>query len=78
MRYYESGTVRGEVVVVLGGASPAAAPSAEEAASLARELIRSGSTPRSAAKELAQRLRMSRNDAYSLVLSLGGDGQEVD
>ncbi|MGH7465663.1 MAG: SAM-dependent methyltransferase, partial [Longimicrobiales bacterium] len=78
LRYYEGGAVRGEVVVVLGGA-PAAAPVSEaDAASLARELLSAGATPRSAARELAQRLRMSRNDAYSLVLSLGGAGREKE
>jgi 16S rRNA (cytidine1402-2'-O)-methyltransferase len=74
LRYYQEGAVRGEVVVVLGGAPPPAPASEADAASLARELLAGGATPRSAAKELAQRLHISRNEAYSLVLSLGGDG----
>ena len=78
LRYYEEGVVRGEVVVVLGGA-PAPAPASEaEAAGLAAALLAAGATPRSAAKELAQRLHISRNEAYSLVLSLGGDGREKE
>lgn len=78
LRYYQKGTVRGEIVVVLGGA-PAPAPASEEdAARLARELLAAGSTAKSAAKELAQRLNISRNEAYSLVLSIGGGGREKD
>lgn len=78
LRYYAEGPVRGEVVVVLGGAAPPQPASDAVAAALARELIAAGATPRSAAKELAQRLRMSRNDAYSLVLSVGADGREKE
>jgi 16S rRNA (cytidine1402-2'-O)-methyltransferase len=78
LRYYEDGAVRGEVVVVLGGAAAPAPASEADAASLARELLTAGSTPRSAAREIAQRLRMSRNDAYSLVLSLGEGGREKE
>jgi 16S rRNA (cytidine1402-2'-O)-methyltransferase len=67
-------TVRGEVVVMVGGAVARPA-SAEDAAALARSLLAAGESPRSAARELARRLRMSRNDAYSLVLELrGGEG----
>jgi 16S rRNA (cytidine1402-2'-O)-methyltransferase len=78
LRYYEDGAVRGEVVVVLGGAAPPAPASEADAASLARELLTAGSTPRSAAREIAQRLHMSRNDAYSIVLSLGKGGREKE
>jgi 16S rRNA (cytidine1402-2'-O)-methyltransferase len=67
------GTVRGEVVVVLGGAVPAAA-SPEDAAIVAASLLAAGESPRSAARELARRLRIPRNEAYSLVLSLAGGG----
>jgi hypothetical protein len=49
-----------------------------DAVTLARELLRAGASPRSAAKELAERLRMSRNDAYSLVLTIGGGGREKE
>lgn len=78
LRYYQEGAVRGEVVVVLGGARPPEPASEADAATLALELLAAGATPRSAAKELAQRLHISRNEAYSLVLSLGGDGREKE
>lgn len=76
--YYGEGNVRGEIVVVLGGAEPPAAATEAEAATLAAELLARGATPKSAAKELAQRLRMSRNDAYSLILALRGDEREKE
>ncbi|MBR9989893.1 MAG: 16S rRNA (cytidine(1402)-2'-O)-methyltransferase [Gemmatimonadetes bacterium] len=78
LRYYQEGAVRGEVVVVLGGAAPLAPASEADAASLALALLDAGATPRSAAKELAQRLHISRNEAYSLVLSLGSRGREEE
>jgi 16S rRNA (cytidine1402-2'-O)-methyltransferase len=72
----QGGTVRGEVVVVVGGAVPEEA-TAEDAARLAAALLAAGESPRSAARELARRLHMPRNEAYSLVLSLAeGDSRE--
>jgi 16S rRNA (cytidine1402-2'-O)-methyltransferase len=68
------GPVRGEVVVLLAGAEPAP-PSEADATALAATLLADGESPRSAARELARRLRMSRNDAYTLVLSLARDGE---
>lgn len=78
LRYYQEGAVRGEVVVVLGGARPPEPASEADATRLARELLGAGATPRTAARELAQRLHISRNEAYSLVLALGGDGREKE
>lgn len=78
LRYYQEGAVRGEIVVVLGGARPPEPASEADATGLALELLAAGATPRSAAKELAQRLHISRNEAYSLVLSLGGEGREKE
>jgi 16S rRNA (cytidine1402-2'-O)-methyltransferase len=71
-----TGAVRGEVVVLVGGAVPEEA-TAEDAARLAASLLAAGESPRTAAKELARRLRIPRNEAYSLVLSLAeGDTRE--
>lgn len=75
--YQEAGSVRGEVVVLVGGAAPTE-PSVEDARALAASLLASGDSPRNVAKELARRLRMPRNDAYSLVLSLAGDSPPKD
>ncbi|HSJ25050.1 MAG TPA: 16S rRNA (cytidine(1402)-2'-O)-methyltransferase [Longimicrobiales bacterium] len=65
------GPVRGEIVVVLGGAIEAH-PSPDDARDLAASLLAAGESPRSAAGELARRLRIPRNEAYALVLSLAG------
>lgn len=65
------GPVRGEIVVVLGGAE-ATEPSADDVREVAASLLAAGESPRSAAKELARRLRIPRNEAYALVLSLAG------
>lgn len=71
---YGTGPVRGEIVIVLAGREPAV-PNAEDAAALAASLLARGESPSSVAKELARRLRIPRNEAYTLVLSLAGDGK---
>lgn len=65
--------VRGEIVVVVGGAVAEGATE-EEAAALAAALLAEGQSPSSAAKELARRLRIPRNQAYTLVQELAGGG----
>ncbi|HSJ09679.1 MAG TPA: 16S rRNA (cytidine(1402)-2'-O)-methyltransferase [Longimicrobiales bacterium] len=67
--YYREGPVRGEIVVVLGGAAEVVA-SPEDAAALARTLLAAGESARSVAREVARRLQIPRNEAYSLVLSI--------
>jgi 16S rRNA (cytidine1402-2'-O)-methyltransferase len=73
LAHYAGTTVRGEVVVVLGGAEEESV-SGEDAAAIARALLEAGESPKQVAKELARRLRISRNDAYALALSLSGGG----
>lgn len=75
-RYYDNEQVRGEIVVVLDGAAPPAPASTEDARALAAELLAGGASTRSAARELADRLQLPRNEAYSLVLSIAGSGRE--
>jgi 16S rRNA (cytidine1402-2'-O)-methyltransferase len=75
-RYYDNEQVRGEIVVVLDGAAPPAPASADDARALAAELLAAGASTRSAARELANRLQLPRNEAYSLVLSIAGSGRE--
>jgi 16S rRNA (cytidine1402-2'-O)-methyltransferase len=78
--YYEGGTIRGEIVVVLGppvvaGSSVATADKAS-AAALAADLIAEGSRPSAAARELARLLGISRNEAYEIVLAVtAGEGE---
>jgi 16S rRNA (cytidine1402-2'-O)-methyltransferase len=70
--YYDNEQVRGEVVLVLGAAPPPASATAADARALANELLASGLSARTAAKQLAEQLNMPRNDAYSLVLAVTG------
>ena len=75
--YYEREPPRGEIVMVIGGRTEAATESENEAAALAlaRELVGRGERPSAAAKEIARRLKMPRNRAYEIVLSLTGEGE---
>jgi 16S rRNA (cytidine1402-2'-O)-methyltransferase len=77
-RHYADGdAVRGEVTLVVAPGDPGGVsePVDEEAGRLlAGALLRSGSTPSRAARDLAQRLGISRNRAYALVQELVGDG----
>jgi 16S rRNA (cytidine1402-2'-O)-methyltransferase len=75
MEHFDQGPVRGEIVVVLAGTAPEQATS-EDASRLAASLLAEGQSPRDAARELARRLRIPRNEAYSLVLAQTGDGRE--
>jgi 16S rRNA (cytidine1402-2'-O)-methyltransferase len=68
--YGDSPEVRGEVVLVLEGGSPAE-PDPAAAEALARELLASGLSPSAAARELARRLQLRRNQAYQVVHSVG-------
>ena len=73
VQYYEAHPPRGEVTVVVGGAprgepaAAAAAPDEAEARELAAALRADGGAPGAIAKELAQRLGISRRDAYRLL-----------
>lgn len=70
--YEERQTVKGEVVVVLAGAAEEAPAGAEDAAAIARELLADGTSPSRAARELARRTGLSRNDAYTIALAQSG------
>jgi 16S rRNA (cytidine1402-2'-O)-methyltransferase len=79
VRYYGAEGVRGEVVVVVAGA-PTAAPEASgaETEQLVRELIRGGMRPSAAAREAAGRLRVSRNEAYEIALTVQRESGGVE
>jgi 16S rRNA (cytidine1402-2'-O)-methyltransferase len=69
-RYYEDSAPRGEVTVVLEGASARESPDVvdqEAARALARALLADGASPSRAAKEIAKRLSLPRNLAYEVV-----------
>ena len=72
VHYYESeGKPRGEVTVVVApkaGDSGQAEVDEEVAISFARELLRRGRSPSRAAKEVAARMTIPRNQAYEIVL----------
>ena len=72
--YYEAHPPRGEVTVVIGGATADAAPappavSAADAVALIGVLRAEGRTPGAIAKELSRRLGIPRQDAYRLLSS---------
>ncbi|HEX7118944.1 MAG TPA: 16S rRNA (cytidine(1402)-2'-O)-methyltransferase [Longimicrobiales bacterium] len=75
--YYERERPRGEIVVLVGGrtAPPVGVPGAEDARDLARALLERGERPSAAARELARRLGLPRNQAYEIVLGLTGEGE---
>jgi sugar-specific transcriptional regulator TrmB len=62
---------------VLGGAAEAEATS-DDARALAASLLAAGESPSRAAKEVARRLRIPRNQAYSLVQDLTGGGTQTE
>jgi 16S rRNA (cytidine1402-2'-O)-methyltransferase len=72
-RYYEEHPPRGEVTIVVGGAPrggaavPGAATGEGEGRALVATMRAAGSAPGAIAKELAQRLGISRHDAYRLL-----------
>lgn len=76
LAYYREQRVRGEVVVVIAGApEPETADGEQAAAALARQLLADGASPRDAAKQIARTLKVPRNRAYELTLSVSAEGQ---
>jgi 16S rRNA (cytidine1402-2'-O)-methyltransferase len=76
LRYYEENPPRGEVTLVVEGASaPPAADAADRAAArtLAQALVDEGLRPSHAAREVARRLGLPRNLAYEIVQTLERD-----
>lgn len=72
--YREQPSIRGEIVVVLS-AAPVRAPGSEEVAAVARSLLAQGLSPSEAARELARRLQLRRNQAYQVVHSVSEASQ---
>lgn len=78
-RYYESNSARGEVTVVVGAAAERSGPDAVDeraAGALALALLDEGMRPSGAARELARRLDVPRNDAYRIVHEVADDVED--
>lgn len=72
--YRDQQVVRGELVLLLEGGPPPAA-GVDGAGDLARELLAAGQSASSAAREVALRLGLPRNQAYELVLAVAAAGR---
>jgi len=68
--YYEANAPRGEYVLVVAGAEPAAQASVtlEEAAAMVQALVEGGARTKDAVKEAAASTGLSRNELYAFVL----------
>jgi 16S rRNA (cytidine1402-2'-O)-methyltransferase len=76
LTYYDTEAIRGEVVIVLAGASPDAVTDAPFAADiLARTLLDEGTKASVVARELTRRLGLSRREAYKIALSAAAEGR---
>ncbi|TVR63922.1 MAG: 16S rRNA (cytidine(1402)-2'-O)-methyltransferase [Gemmatimonadales bacterium] len=74
--YYRENPPRGEVTVVVapaGTSGDGAEADAQAVRALARALLDQGRSPSRAAREVADRLRVPRNQAYSLVQEVAAD-----
>lgn len=69
--YRARSSIRGEVVVVIGPAPEGAEVTPLDPGDVARGLLAEGLSPSEAARELARRLQLRRNQAYQIVQSLG-------
>lgn len=71
--YYREAGVKGEVVVVVEGATPRSVEvDAEAGAALAGALLADGGRPSVVAREVSRRLGIPRNQAYEIVQKLKG------
>lgn len=66
----DPGVVRGEVVLLVGGAPEEALPDADTLHAAARAIQQEGFTGARAARELARRTGVDRDEAYRVVLAL--------
>lgn len=67
---------RGEYVIVLGGASPAAGPDRVAIAQAVRAAREAGASTRAAVDAVAQQLGVSRRRVYEVVLAEAGTGRD--
>jgi 16S rRNA (cytidine1402-2'-O)-methyltransferase len=69
----DAATLKGEIVVVIGGADAAAAPDAGELVEEARALMADGTRARDAAKSVAKRHGASANEIYRRLIGSPSD-----
>ncbi len=75
--YYREHPPRGELVICLEGASPAASAAAEaEIRARAQELARGGATSKEIVRELRERWGIDRNRAYAIALDASQEQRE--
>ena len=72
-RYYADSAPRGEVVLVIGGAAPAAGASDALLHERARTLLDAGASVRDAVARLVSELGVGRNAAYRVVQEISGE-----
>ncbi len=70
----DPGVVRGEIVVLVGGAPPEAAPDAADLEAVVAGLLADGFAPSKAAREAAKRTGGSRDAAYRIAVALRSGG----
>jgi 16S rRNA (cytidine1402-2'-O)-methyltransferase len=75
--HYAQGTVRGEIVLVIGAAAPGAA-SREDALAAVRELVAAGARPRPAAGVVAGLTGIGANELYRALTSGGESDRQRD
>ena len=68
--YYRANEPRGEYVLVLGGAAPAAAPevSLDQAVALVQELTAGGMSKKDAVRQVAAETGIAKNALYAAVV----------
>ncbi len=66
----DPGTVRGEIVVLIGGAPPEEAPSGENLRAVVQRCLEEGYPTSKAAREAARRTGASRDEAYAIAVSI--------
>ena len=69
------GVIRGEVVVVIGGAPEIAAPEGDALDTLLLELLAEGLSPSRAAKEATRRAGVRKRDAYQRLTQITDEGR---
>jgi 16S rRNA (cytidine1402-2'-O)-methyltransferase len=71
----DPGTIRGEIVVLIGGAPPDKGPTSETLKEVVRRCLEEGYAPSRAAREAARRTGASRDEAYAFAVEIRSEEQ---